>query len=130
MTKAKGSTEKAAKHVALEMIGLTRSSSQEVADGYGPSIQKAELADDAKREHYRLQSIREIVEPATIELEERDLFNGVLAEAVKLKKANKCDGLTFSRCTGSAAVLTPPCRSRSTARRAAWLSALSGRTSG
>ena len=98
MTKDKESTENAAKHVALEMIGLTRSSSQEVADGYGPSIQKAELAEDAEREHYRLQSIRDIVEPATIELEERDLFNGVLAEAVKLKKANKCDGLIFSRC--------------------------------
>ncbi len=38
MTKARGNTEKAAKHATLEMIGLTRSSSQEVADGYGPSI--------------------------------------------------------------------------------------------
>ena len=98
MSKAKGSTEKAADDTALEMIGLTRSSSQEVADGYGPSIQKSELAQDAKRQYYRLQCIRDIVEPATIELEERDLFNEVMAEAIKLKKANKCDGLSFSRC--------------------------------
>ncbi len=98
MTKARGSTEKAANNSALGMIGLTRSSSQEVADGYGPSIQKSELVDDAKRQHYRLECVRDIVEPATIELEERALFNEVLAEAIKLKKANKCDGLSFSRC--------------------------------
>ncbi len=77
---------------------LSRSSSQEVHDGYGPSIQKAELAEDAKRQHYRLQFISDIVEPATIQLEERDLFNEVMAEAIKLKKQNKCDGLIFSRC--------------------------------
>ncbi len=98
MTKAKGSSENAANNTALELIGLTRSSSQEVADGYGPSIQKGELVADAKSQGYRLRCIRDIVEPATIDLEERDLFNGVMAEAVKLKKANKCDGLVFSRC--------------------------------
>ncbi len=98
MSKAKGSTESTGNNAALEMIGLTRSSSQEVADGYGPSIQKAELSQDAKAQHYRLQSIRDIVEPATIQLEERDLFNEVMAEAIKLKKQNKCDGLSFSRC--------------------------------
>ncbi len=42
------SIEKAAKHKTLEMIGLTRSSSQEVAEGYGPSILKSELTADAK----------------------------------------------------------------------------------
>jgi hypothetical protein len=43
MPKSKISSEKATKNITLQMIGLTRSSSQEVADGYGPSIQKAEL---------------------------------------------------------------------------------------
>ncbi len=98
MLKSTVSSEKAIKNTTLQMIGLTRSSSQEVADGYGPSIQKAELTQDAKAQHYGLQCIHDIVEPATIQLEERNLFNGILAEAVKLKKANKCDGLTFSRC--------------------------------
>ena len=42
MTKAGGNSEKISKK-PLRMIGLTRSSSQEVADGYGPSIQKNEL---------------------------------------------------------------------------------------
>ncbi len=98
MTKAKVFTEKAANHSTLEMIGLTRSSSQEVADGYGPSIQKSELVSDAGSQGYRIDSIRDIVEPATINLEERDLFNEVMAEAVKLKKENRCDGLSFSRC--------------------------------
>ena len=98
MTKAKGNTEKATKNMTLQMIGLTRSSSQEVADGYGPSIQKSELAADAQSQGYLLRCIRDIVEPATIDLEERDLFNEVMAEAIKLKKANKCDGLSFSRC--------------------------------
>jgi DNA invertase Pin-like site-specific DNA recombinase len=98
MSKSKVSSEKELKKATLEMIGLTRSSSQEMADGYGPSIQKGELLGDAKSQGYRLDSIRDIVEPATIDLEERDLFNEVMAEAVKLKKANRCDGLCFSRC--------------------------------
>jgi len=80
------------------MIGLTRSSSQEVADGFGPCIQKSELIADAKSQGYRMDSVRDIIEPATIQLEERDLFNGVMAEAVSLKKENRCDGLCFSRC--------------------------------
>lgn len=98
MTKARGSIQKATKNMTLKMIGLTRSSSQEVADGYGPSIQKSELVADARSQGYRIDSIRDIVEPATINLEERDLFNEVMAEAVKLKKESSCDGLSFSRC--------------------------------
>lgn len=98
MTKTVGSIEKATKHSGLEMIGLTRSSSQEVAEGYGPSIQKNELESDSKSQKYRLSCIRDIVEPATIELEERELFNEVMSEAIALRKANKCDGLSFSRC--------------------------------
>jgi DNA invertase Pin-like site-specific DNA recombinase len=69
-----------------------------VAENYGPSIQKSELIVDSKGQGYQLGYIRDIVEPATIDLEERELFNGVMAEAVKLRKENKCDGLCFSRC--------------------------------
>ena len=98
MTKAKEDTEKNTKKMTLQMIGLTRSSSQEVAEGYGPAIQKAELLVDAKNQKYEMDRVRDIVEPATIDLEERGLFNEVMAEAVKLKKENKCDGLCFSRC--------------------------------
>jgi DNA invertase Pin-like site-specific DNA recombinase len=98
MTKGRESTEKAAKHATLQMIGLTRSSSQEVAEGYGPSIQKSELDADAQSQGYRLGYMRDIVEPATIDLEERDLFNEVMSEAIALKKESKCDGLSFSRC--------------------------------
>ncbi len=98
MLKSKVSSDKATKNATLQMIGLTRSSSQEVADGYGPSIQKSELIADAKSQGYRMDSVRDIIEPATIQLEERDLFNGVVAEAVSLKKENRCDGLCFSRC--------------------------------
>ncbi len=98
MLKSKVSSEKPTKNTTLQMIGLTRSSSQEVADGYGPSIQKTELIADAKSRGYRMDSVRDIIEPATIQLEERDLFNGVMAEAISLKKENKCDGLCFSRC--------------------------------
>jgi len=90
--------EKTTKQTTLEMIGLTRSSSQEVAEGYGPSIQKSEIESDAKAQKYQLVNIRDIIEPATIELEERELFNEVMAEAIALRKANKCDGLSFSRC--------------------------------
>ena len=98
MLKSKVSSEKATKNMTLQMIGLTRSSSQEVADGYGPSIQKGELVADARSQGYRLRCIRDIVELATIDLEERDLFNEVVAEAITLKKENKCGGLSFSRC--------------------------------
>ena len=98
MKKNKVYSEKVTKNTTLQLIGLTRSSSQEVAEGYGPGIQKSELSADSQGQGYQLGFIRDIVEPATIDLEERDLFNGVMAEAVKLKKANKCDGLCFSRC--------------------------------
>jgi DNA invertase Pin-like site-specific DNA recombinase len=98
MTKAKEDTAKNTKKMTLQMIGLTRSSSQEVAEGYGPSIQKAEILDDARSQKYQMDHIRDIVEPATINLEERDLFNEVMADVVGLKKENKCDGLCFSRC--------------------------------
>ncbi|MBI4188350.1 MAG: hypothetical protein HY529_03985 [Chloroflexi bacterium] len=63
MTKIQNSVEKGKGKAALVMVGLTRSSSQEVADGYDPSIQKSELVDDAGRQHYQLQSIRDIIEP-------------------------------------------------------------------
>ena len=43
----KESIENPIEHRKLKMIGLTRSSNQEVADGYGPSIQKSELTSDA-----------------------------------------------------------------------------------
>jgi DNA invertase Pin-like site-specific DNA recombinase len=98
MLKSKVSSEKVMKNATLQMIGLTRSSSQEVADGFGPSMQKSELLADAKSQGYSIEAVKDIIEPATIDLEERDLFNGVMAEAVKLKKENKCDGLCFSRC--------------------------------
>ena len=98
MLKGKITSEKAIKNTTLQMIGLTRSSSQEVADGYGPSIQKSELIADAGSQGYRLSCIRDIVEPATVDLEQRDLFNEVVAEAIRLKKENRCDGLSFSRC--------------------------------
>jgi DNA invertase Pin-like site-specific DNA recombinase len=98
MLKNEVSSEKVAKNMTLQMVGLTRSSSQEVAEGYGPAIQKAELLADAKSQKYQMDYIRDIIEPATITLEERDLFNGVMAEAISLKKENKCDGLCFSRC--------------------------------
>ena len=98
MTKHNKSAEKAVHHVTLEMIALTRSSSQEVAEGYGPSIQKSELVADAKSQGYQLTLIRDIVEPATINLEERDLFNEVMSQAIALNKENRCDGLSFSRC--------------------------------
>lgn len=52
MIKARESCEKAVKHKTLEMIGLTRSSSQEVAEGYGPSIQKSELIADGRSQEY------------------------------------------------------------------------------
>jgi len=96
--KNRGSIVQTAQQEKLRMMGLTRSSSQEVAEGYGPSIQKSELVADAQSQGYQLRSIRDIVEPATISLEERDLFNEVLAEAIGLKKENLCDGLSFSRC--------------------------------
>jgi DNA invertase Pin-like site-specific DNA recombinase len=98
MLKNTPSSGKEAKNVLLQMIGLTRSSSHEVAEGYGPAIQKAELLSDAKSQKYQMDFMRDIIEPATINLEERELFNGVLGEAINLKKENKCDGLCFSRC--------------------------------
>ena len=41
---------------------------------------------------------RHITEPATIALEDRQLFQTVIAEAIQLKRKGRCDGLVFSRC--------------------------------
>jgi len=86
MPKSRVSSAKATGKATLQMIGLTGSSGQEVADGYGPSIQKSELLADAKSLGYLVDPIRGIIEPATIELEERDLFNAVMGEAVRLRQ--------------------------------------------
>lgn len=40
---------------------------------------RSELVADAKSHGYALGCVRDIVEPATIDLEERDLFNEVMA---------------------------------------------------
>jgi len=98
MSKPIENTKAALGKKAMQMVGLTRSSNQEVAEGYGPSIQKVELMADAKSQKYHMDHIHDIVEPATIGLEERDLFNSFMAEAISFKKENKCDGLCFSRC--------------------------------
>ncbi len=81
----------------MSLLGVTRSSNQEVAEGYGPAIQESELVSDAANNGYELIAVRHIVEPATINLEERTIFRELLSEAIALKKSGKCDGLCFSR---------------------------------
>jgi len=82
----------------MNLLGITRSSNQDVAEGYGPAIQESELIADAATNGYGLIAVRHIVEPATINLEDRELFQAVMAEAMNLKKGGQGDGLCFSRC--------------------------------
>lgn len=81
----------------MNLLGVTRSSNQEVAEGYGPAIQESELVSDAATNGYGLIAVRHVVEPATIKLEERKLFKAVMAEAMNLKKDGLGNGLCFSR---------------------------------
>jgi len=82
----------------MNLLGITRSSNKDVAEGYGPAIQESELVADAATNGYGLIAVRHVVEPATIDLEERELFQAVMAEAKNLKKDGHGDGLSFSRC--------------------------------
>jgi len=82
----------------MKLLGITRSSNQDVAEGYGPAIQEAELIAYTASTGDSIITTRHITEPATINLEERQLFQAVIAEAIQLKQSNQCDGLLFSRC--------------------------------
>jgi DNA invertase Pin-like site-specific DNA recombinase len=82
----------------VKLVAVVRVSKEDLAQGYGPAIQKAEIIADSVSNGYKLIATRQIVEPATIDLQERELFKQVFAEAIKLKKSSQCDGLCFSRC--------------------------------
>jgi len=82
----------------MKLLCVTRSSNQDVAEGYGPSIQEAEFIAYAANTHDDIIGTRHITEPATIALEDRRLFRAVMAEAIQLKRTDQCDGLMFSRC--------------------------------
>lgn len=82
----------------LKLLGVVRVSVEELAEAYGPAIQEGEVIADAAPNGYQLIAIRRIVEPATIDLEERGLFLRVIKEAIDLNKRGECDGLVFSRC--------------------------------
>jgi DNA invertase Pin-like site-specific DNA recombinase len=84
-------------YVALKLLGVIRVSNEDLTRGYGPATQESEAIADALANNYALIGTRIVVEPATINLEERELFRQVLAEAIELNKAGKCDGLVFSR---------------------------------
>lgn len=83
-------------NTSLKLLGIVRVSKEGLAERYGPAIQEAELIADAASNAYNVVAARHIIEPAIIPLDKRVLFNEVLAEAVALKKAAKCDGLAFS----------------------------------
>jgi len=82
----------------MNLLGVVRISKQDLAEGYGPVIQESELIADAAANGYKLFSTRHIVEPATINFEERESFQQVITEAINLKKIGQCGGLSFSRC--------------------------------
>ena len=82
----------------MNLLGVVRISKQDLAEGYGLVIQESELIADAAANGYKLFSSRHIVEPATINFEERESFQQVITEAINLKKTGQCGGLSFSRC--------------------------------
>jgi len=86
------------KNTVLKLLGVVRVSEEELAQAYGPAIQEAELIADAAANGCQLIGVRRIVEPATISLEERELFLQVIAEAAGLKEQAHCHGFVFSRC--------------------------------
>jgi len=81
-----------------KLLGMVRVSAEELAEAYGPAIQESEVVADSASNGYQLIGVRHIVEPATINLEDRELFLQIIKEAVSLKKRGECDGLVFSRC--------------------------------
>ncbi|MFC1928237.1 recombinase family protein [Chloroflexota bacterium] len=81
----------------MNLFGITRSSNQDVAEGYGPVIQEAEFVVYADTHSDKLVCTKHIVEKATVALEDRELFREVIDEAVRLNRAGQCDGIVFSR---------------------------------
>jgi DNA invertase Pin-like site-specific DNA recombinase len=83
---------------SLKLFGAIRVSKQDLAEGYGPAIQEAELVAYARTNGYDLVALRHVTEPATADLEDRQLFQAVISEAIQLKRSGQCDGVVFSRC--------------------------------
>jgi len=82
----------------MKLLGITRSSNQDVASGYGPAIQEAELVAYCHAHNHELVETVHITEPATIDIEDRTLFQAAIAKAKQLKSVKQCDGVIFSRC--------------------------------
>ena len=82
----------------MKLLGITRSSNQDVAQGYGPAIQEAELVAYCHTANCNLIKIVHVTEPATIDFDDRTLFQEAIAKAKRLKELSQCDGVVFSRC--------------------------------
>jgi DNA invertase Pin-like site-specific DNA recombinase len=82
----------------MNLLGITRSSNQDVASGYGPAIQEAELVAYCHSNRHVLLETLYITEPATIAYEDRELFRAAIEKAKHLKSAGQCDGIILSRC--------------------------------
>lgn len=82
----------------MKLIGVVRSSTQDVAEGYGPVNQEAEIVSFCYSNNHELVEVKHLTEQATINIEDRTLFRSVIDEAKELRTQGKCDGLIFGRC--------------------------------
>jgi len=79
----------------MNLFGITRSSNEDIARGYGSSIQEAELIAYCHSSNHNLVEALHITEPTTIDSEDRMLFQTAIAKAKNLKQSGLCDGLIF-----------------------------------
>ena len=71
----------------MNLFGITRSSNEDVARGYGSSIQEAELIAYCHSSNHNLVEALHITEPATIDSEDRMRFQTAIAKAKNLKQS-------------------------------------------
>jgi len=69
----------------VKLIGVVRSSTQDVAEGYGPVNQEAEIVSFCYSNNHELVEVKHLTEQATINIEDRALFRSVIDEAKELK---------------------------------------------
>ncbi len=79
-----------------QLLGIVRESNRDLAEGYGPAIQEAEIVAYCASNHYQTIAVRHITESATIALEDRELFRAAIAEAIERHKAGNCDGVALA----------------------------------
>ena len=70
----------------MKLVGVVRSSTQDIADGYGPANQEAEIISFCYSNNHELIEVRHLTESATTNIEDRLLLKSVIDDAREKEK--------------------------------------------